>query len=141
MKTYSFKFNALDKNGKTYEHVAVASLSFVRDIHDRFWEFLKKDDEEVFSTKSNALYATLLEIKKNQTNGTFIFQQEGSEWNFVITETEARAFEEDCELVSMSTPSKRMGFSPSGSQVGQYLQAIDEENHDYIEWFNRKFHG
>ena len=140
MKTWTFRLNALDKNGNEYIHVATASLSFIRDIDKRFWEFLDpSSDRDTFTTRANALHDTELTITRNRENNTFTFAQENSEWNFVLSHESALLFDEDCELISISTPSRRPGNLPTVAQIGQYLHAIDIGDSAYIEKHNKLF--
>lgn len=140
MKTWSFKLKALDKNGNTYDHVVTASTSFVRDMHNRFFLFLKPNSQkDTFSTRSNILYEAPLIIKKNN-DGTFTFEQEGSEWNFTTTEDQVHILDSECEMFSLTTPPNKTRI-PSGKQIGDYLYAIDKGDDGYIEWFNGNFYG
>lgn len=140
MKTWSFKLKAIDKNGNTYDHVVVASTSFIRDIHNRFWEFLRDDcEKDTFTTRSNKLYSAPLTVTRNRENDTYTFSQEGSEWNFTVPSDQANLLSSECEMFSLFTPPNRKGPTPNGHQIGEYLHAIDHGNDAYISSFNRKF--
>lgn len=140
MKTWSFKLKALDKNGNTYDHVVTASTSFVRDMHNRFFLFLKPScKKDTFTTRSNILYESPLIIKKN-SDGTFTFKQEGSEWNFTTTRDQVRILDSECEMFSLTTPPNKTRI-PSGKQIADYLYAIDKGDDGYIERFNGNFYN
>ena len=140
MKTWSFKLKALDKNGNIYDHVVTASTSFVRDMYNRFFLFLRDDyKKDTFTTRSNIIYESPLIVKKN-SDGTFTFKQEGSEWNFTTTRDQVIILDSECEMFSLMTPPNKTRI-PSGKQIGDYLHAIDKGDDGYIEWFNGNFYG
>lgn len=140
MKTWSFKLKSIDKNGNTYDHVVTASTSFIRDMYDRFWEFLREDCEaDTFKTRSNKLYSAPLTITRNRENNTFTFTQEDSEWNFTAPRDQVELLDSECEMFSLTTPPRRGKFAPSKQQIGEYLHAIDNGDDAYISSFNAKF--
>ena len=141
MKTWSIKLEAIDKNGDTYEHVAVAGLSLARYFYSNLYEFMKSQTRNVLKTKANDLYKTPLVITKDRDNNTYIFEQEGSEWNFTLSERQMHVLDAQCEIFSLSNPPKGSGVHPTGKQVADYLYAIDKGDTASIDRFNTKFYG
>ena len=73
MKTWSIKLEAIDKNGDTYEHVAVAGLSLARYFYSNLYEFMKSKKRDVLKTKANDLYKTPLIITNFISESSDVF--------------------------------------------------------------------